>query len=181
MSAHAIFIAILALLFSEAPLFPQANSSYTGPAIPEEETFQGLFVIERSTNANVVHYEARVSHTGHLAPREPVIAYWRMNASDGRREALNSLEQKRVYGVKIEAVENGESFLITIAGQPGREIRVYMDHDTARAETQIAGKRAFLAKIFISTGKVNIFHVNYVELYGVDAFTGEPLREKLGL
>ena len=52
---------------------------------------QLLFVIEKSTNANVVHYDARIMPDGELDPRQPVEAYWVMAAEDGRKENLSSV------------------------------------------------------------------------------------------
>ena len=40
-------------------------------------------------NANVVHYDARLTADGKLDPKEPVIAYWVMLAKDGHRQKLN--------------------------------------------------------------------------------------------
>jgi hypothetical protein len=44
-----------------------------------------LFIVERSKNANVVHYDARLTADGKLDPKEPVTAYWVLLAEDGRR------------------------------------------------------------------------------------------------
>src|SRR5438477_12797965 len=60
-----------------------------------------LFVIERSTNANVVHYDANVKPDGQLDPRQPISAYWVMAAEDGRREELSVFERSRAYGFTI--------------------------------------------------------------------------------
>src|SRR5260370_30674866 len=51
-----------------------------------------LFTIERNTNANVVHYEARLKD-GKIDPHQPVVAYWIIGADDGRRQELNLLER----------------------------------------------------------------------------------------
>jgi hypothetical protein len=50
---------------------------------------QPLFIIERSKNSNVVHYDARLTADGELAAEEPVIAYWVMlvRTADGRISA----------------------------------------------------------------------------------------------
>jgi len=55
------WFAVLALLASPAPA-----QTKTSP----------LFIIERNKNANVVHYDARLTADGKLDPKEPVIAYW---------------------------------------------------------------------------------------------------------
>ena len=53
------WFAVLALLAA-----PAAAQTKTSP----------LFIIERSKNANVVHYDARLTADGELDPNEPVIA-----------------------------------------------------------------------------------------------------------
>ena len=68
-----LWFAVLALL-----VLPAAAQIKTSP----------LFIIERSKNANVVHYDARLTADGKLDPKEPVIAYWVLLAKDGRREKL---------------------------------------------------------------------------------------------
>jgi hypothetical protein len=62
------------------------------------ELSQPLFIIEKSTNANVVHYDAVITPDGGLDPREPIIAYWVMAAEDGRREDLTSAERPKAFG-----------------------------------------------------------------------------------
>ena len=71
------------------------------PAAAQMKT-QPLFIIERSKNANVVHYDARLTADGKLDPREPVIAYWVLSAEDGRREELSWIEKKKAYGFDMK-------------------------------------------------------------------------------
>jgi len=60
-----------------------------------------LFRVARSTNANVVLYEARLRNGGTLDEDEPVHPVWVMLAEDGRREELNFLERAMAYGVDV--------------------------------------------------------------------------------
>jgi hypothetical protein len=63
---------------------------------------QSLFVLERSTNANVIHYDAQITSDGTIDPKEPVIAYWVMSAEKNeKREELNALEKSLAYGFAI--------------------------------------------------------------------------------
>jgi hypothetical protein len=66
-----------------------------------------------------------------------------------------------------------------LASQPTREIRIFVIDGTVRADTLISGHRAYLKKIFVSTGKLDIFHVNYIELFGSDVVTGQKRYEKV--
>jgi len=167
---RAAWITLLVTLF--------AGSGQPVLSAPDGDTFEPLFVIGRSVNTNVVHYEARVSPQGRLVPSEPVVVYWRMHAQDGRREPLNSIERSRIYGVKSTPLEDGKSFRVVIAAEPNRDIRVFMEDRIPRAETLIGGKRAYLDRLFVSVARFNPFHINYIESFGVDMKTGENVRER---
>ena len=52
-----------------------------------------LFIIERNKNANVVHYDARLTADGKLDPKEPVIAYWVMRCR-GRSPGETQLDRE---------------------------------------------------------------------------------------
>lgn len=151
-----------------------------GPVIPPKgDAYLPLFVIERSTNANVVHYDAWVTRSGALNPREPVIAYWIMLAANGRREDLNGLEKKTGYGFKVVKDTSAALFHMALVSQKGREIRVFLKDGVPRAETRIGTCSAYLQKIYISTGKVNVLHVNYMELFGTDTSTSVSCYERI--
>ncbi len=139
-----------------------------------------LFLIERTTNANVIHYEARVGQDRKLDSRQPVIAYWIMAAENGRRQELNVLERTRAYGFAIRPDGSNDSYTITLASDRRRPIQVYLRDGIAHAETTIGGHRAFLQKIFVTTRKVLTLNEPVsAELYGVDVVTGEPRYEKV--
>src|SRR5947209_17742460 len=76
------------------------------------ESYQPLFVLERSINANIVHYDAKIDQNGRLDSREPVVAYWIMGARDGRRQELNFLEKSKAYGLVVEPSHTGDCYRI---------------------------------------------------------------------
>jgi Domain of unknown function (DUF4833) len=136
-----------------------------------------LFVIERSLNANVVHYDAQTTADGRLDPKHPVVAYWIME--DGHRQELNFVERMKAYGITVHA-EAADSFRLVLAAEKNREIHVYRQDGAVRAEMQIAGHRAYLQKVFVETRKsFGLQMPSYVELFGVDIATGEQCHEKL--
>jgi hypothetical protein len=160
---------ILALLFAAGGTAALAGSL---------EMAQPLFVIERNTNANVVHYDARLAPGGNLDPNRPVTAYWVMAAEDGRREELNSYERNRVYGFNIEPGSDGSSYHMELVSQRRRDIFVYRRGDSVYAETTIAGRKAYLNKVYVNAKKVlAVPTVKSIELFGTDVETGQPLRE----
>jgi hypothetical protein len=145
-----------------------------------QATYLPLFIIERSLNANVVHYEAKLKSDGQLDPVEPLVAYWVMAAEDGRRQALNILERTRAYGFTFHPDGAADSFKVNLVADRKREIRIYRQGPSVRAETTIGGRRAYLQKIYIHVRKSLVLDTaESAELFGVDADTAQPLSEKI--
>lgn len=139
-----------------------------------------LFVIERSTNANVVHYDANIGADGQLDPRHPITAYWIMAAVDGHREELTALEKSRAYGFSVEPGSDSSSYRLKLVAQKQREISIVRQGDTVQAEAVIGGRRARLQKMYVNTHKVlAVPTVKYIELFGVDVATGESVSERV--
>jgi hypothetical protein len=144
------------------------------------QSTQKLFVITRTTNKNEVHYDAQATKEGKLKPDEPVVAYWIMVEKGGKREKLSFLERKKAYGFSISPEAGGESFRMVIVPYKARPIRVHMKDGKARAEMAIDGKPAYLKKLHIDvTEGIVMPTINFVELFGEDAKTGQPRREKI--
>jgi hypothetical protein len=142
-------------------------------------SFQPLFVIERDTNSNIVQYEARIDN-GRFDPKEPVIAYWIMKAEHGQRQDLNFFERRLAYGVSVRKESHSEVLRMTIAAYKDREILVYAEGETARAQIMIAQRQAHLQRIYISARRALFsWAVNYIELFGLDVATGKPLYERI--
>jgi hypothetical protein len=141
---------------------------------------QPLFIIERSKNANVVHYDARLTADGKLDPKEPVIAYWVMSAEDGRREELSQLEKKTAYGFDIKPDPTVKGYKMTLVADPQRQITVKKEGDAVRAEGVIAGRPAVLEKMYIKASDgLTGPKVEYIELYGKDLKTGVKRYQKI--
>jgi len=137
---------------------------------------QPLFVIERSTNANVVHYDANLRPDGQIDPHRPIQAYWIMAAQDGRREELTALERSRAYGFSVEPESSLQSFRMELVAQRGRPIEVRRDGDAVRAQTTIAGRSAYLLRIYVTAGRLKLKAIDY---FGIDPNTGETVHERV--
>jgi len=160
-----LWFAILALL-----VLPAAAQIKTSP----------LFIIERSKNANVVHYDARLTADGELDPKEPVIAYWILLAKDGRREKLSWVEKKKAYGFTIKPDPSVNGYKMTLVAAPEKQIIVKKEKETVLAEAVIEGRPAVLEKMYINASDgLTGPKVQYIEVYGKDLQTGEKLREKM--
>jgi len=141
-------------------------------------TAQPLFYIERALNANIVRYDAQVETNGTLSQREPVIAYWVLNAEDGRRESLNYVQKIKAYGIKVKPNAAQGEYLLIIVSFKERPIRVFMNNGVARAEMDINGSPAFLEKVFIQTTGA-FSRPDFIEFYGKDAANGEETVERV--
>ena len=151
----------------------------SAPGLPDD-SYQDLFIIERSTNANVVCYDAKIGEDGAFDPKEPVVAYWIMAAEDGRRQSLSALEKMFAYGFTIRRDSSDQSFWMTLVSQKRREIHIYQEGGKVRAVILIGGQGAYLRKIHVQVRKTGLLPtVDYVELFGHDIVTGRDRYEKL--
>ena len=143
-------------------------------------TTSRLFIIARSKNANIVRYDARLNVEGGLDLENPVVAYWILAAEDNRREGLSWLERRLAYGYELSDV-NERGFRMRLSASGRRPLTIERDGARGfRARTQIAGRPAFLRKVFVSTDEGGVLpSVNYVELHGIDAARSSPLSERL--
>src|SRR5262245_42565533 len=142
---------------------------------------QPLFTIARSTNANVVQYDARLTASVSLDSKSPVVAYWIMLAEDGRHVRLSTIEKRMAYGFSVKADGSSGCFRMTLAADKTRPIRICAENGSGRAEMVVDGRRSRLQRMFISTRRGGLFgkEVNYIELFGTDAESGEQRYEKI--
>lgn len=139
-----------------------------------------IFRIERSTNANVVVYQANRTADGRLDPRDPVRAEWIMRAEDGRREPLTFLERSFAYGFDVEAAAPADGFWLRLRAERSRRIRVRLRGGCPRAVAVIAGREALLEFLFVDAGGPGLAAaVRGVEIHGTDVVTGAPLAERV--
>src|SRR5678815_3458991 len=87
-------IAVLGIILLASPIWISAAD-------------QQLFVIERTTNGNVVHYDERLNTDGDRDAGEPVVVYWTMGSATGKRQPLSFLERTRAYGFQIRTKSPG--------------------------------------------------------------------------
>jgi hypothetical protein len=139
---------------------------------------QPLFVIERSKNANQVHYDAVVTSEGGLDSKEPVVAYWIVKTRDGHREALTDEERRLAYGFSVSPIGDG-GYRMTLVAYKDRTIAVRKHGAHWQADIVIAGRPARLDRIFIQTREGLIPSVLRVDLFGKDAITGQLVTESV--
>ncbi len=143
-----------------------------------------LFRVARSTNANVVLYEANASGEGALSegsldPAEPVHPSWLMLAEDGRREDLTGLEWRLAYGIDVRQATAPDVASVALKADPQRSVAIRRQNGCLVAITPIDGREAILRVVFINVGRGLLPKVHSVELTGVDMETGAELRETI--
>ena len=90
------------------------------------------------------------------------------------------MERLKAYGFTTEAAA-ADSYYMHIVSERAHPILVARAGDSVRAETKIAGHRAYLRRIFVNTRRSMLVPTaESAELYGEDAVTGEPCYEKVG-
>jgi hypothetical protein len=136
-----------------------------------------LFVVERSTNANVVVYEARLDEAGELDPADPLRITWRL--ADGRREELSGLERAWAYGADVARASDG-GFLVTHHALRSRPMTLVLESGCPQVRLAISGEPAALARVFVDVGRRGLFpSVRSLELVGHALGTGLELKERI--
>ena len=138
-----------------------------------------LFVIARSKNANVVVYDAKVDFSGRLAA-QPVSAHWLLDGDPARREELTSIEFNRAYGFTLGPGEEPDTYALTFKARRGRHATLRMNGGCPVVLLKIHGRLAILTRIYVKSKEGGVMpKVEFIELFGEDATTGEPLHEKI--
>lgn len=141
---------------------------------------RSLFVIARSMNANILHYEAQLDAAGKLDAEQPLIAYWVMHAEDGHHEHLSWLERQFAYGWSVVSRVEPYRVELRLTAFPRRSVVLRVDVEGGvRAELQIAGRSAALRRIFVQLADGGGPTVRHIDLFGTDLASGRPLRERL--
>jgi hypothetical protein len=148
------------------------------PALPAEaQSTTKLFFIQRSKNANEVHYDAKVTADGALNAKDPVDAYWLMKAGDGKREGIGTLE-KMAYGFDVEPAADGR-YTMRLKAFKDRPLSLMKVGGRWRAVVQISGKSAYLNRLYIATDEGGMMpKVLYVDIFGEDE-SGKAVQEHL--
>ncbi|HEY1434120.1 MAG TPA: DUF4833 domain-containing protein [Thermoanaerobaculia bacterium] len=138
-----------------------------------------LFVLERSTNANIVVYDAKRLPAGDLDPAKPVVAYWIRNAEKGQRKELNAIQWSRAYGFDTEPATEPGTHRMTFKAKLDRSFVVQIIDGCPAAVTRIAGQEAILRRVYVHV-KTTFFlpSVESIEMFGDDLETGAPVHDE---
>lgn len=149
------------------------------PASADDVTYAKLFFIQRSKNANEVHYDARVGKGGQLDEDEPVVGYWINKAEGGGRSSLTFL-QKAAYGYDVTPSGDG-TYALNLEAFDDRPMTIRRDAKGAwRVAMKVSGKDAYLQRLYVATDESGLVpSVLYVDVFAEAVADGKPLQERL--
>jgi hypothetical protein len=147
-------------------------------ALADPAVYDKLFFIQRSKNANEVHYDARVNGDGTLDGKEPVVGYWWNKAEDGSRKSI-SLIQRIAYGYDVDPGPNG-TWVMKLKALSDRPLTLLRVNGHWRAQVPIGGKPSYMNRIYVATDESGVFpKVLYVDVFGEEIGSGKPIQEHL--
>ena len=92
---------------------------------------------------------------------------------------MTMMEKKFAYGFKARFVDNA-TVMLKLSADLGREIKVGPINGTWHAIVNIDGHSSILDRIFVKSVEKKLWpSVEYVELFGVDAKSGESRHERI--
>jgi hypothetical protein len=137
-----------------------------------------LFFIQRSKNANEVHYDARVTKDGTLDPKNPVEGYWLNKAEDGSRSSITVL-QRIAYGYDVDPAPNG-TWKMKLKAFSDRPLTLIRVNGRWRAQVTISGKQAYMTKLYVKTDESGVMpKVLYVDIFGEEVGSGAAVQEHI--
>jgi hypothetical protein len=154
--------------------------------LPAWSTDLPLFFIQRSKNANEVHYQLRVDDRCRIASDTPVSALWHLLEQRPAKTTALSVFDQMAYGVEQQRVATTEvSFSLKALPQKRITARVTAPSQpetcAAIAQTELQGHGAVLERIYVQTEEGGFKpKVIYVDVFGksLDA-SATPVYERL--
>jgi Domain of unknown function (DUF4833) len=140
-----------------------------------------LFYIQRSNNSNTVLYDANVLKNNTLNPKDPVHSYWVKYAEGGKFEELSTIQRTLAYGLHTNKIKDTPN---TYEGHffsyRKRKFIVKLDGEKGPiALFPINGKLQILEHVWVQVEEAGLTpKIPYIELFGKDAKTGQPVYEK---
>lgn len=139
---------------------------------------QRLFLIHRSTNRNVVAYDANLTEDGLLA-EEPIRVRWILREQGDRVEELTGLERRRAFGITVDEASPTRA-IFRIVSLQDRPITVERTEAGVLPMMAIGGEAAVLEEVFVSVRDGSLIPtVRWVEVRGISLRSGKKVRERI--
>lgn len=164
-----------ALQASKAVIEPQD----TFP-VPKTNSKQ-LFYLQRTANTNTIVCELNYDKNGQLNVSEPVHVYWIRYTEGGVKKELSYIQRVFAYGMKSQMLEKDSYKLhfVSYKKKPLYLMRSQKDNQY-KVYTTINNQQAVLSRIFIKVDGGTFWSPNvvYMEMKGVDEYTGKELMQR---
>jgi hypothetical protein len=135
-----------------------------------------LFKIERSRDADVIHYEANLLDDGTLNVENPIRIYWLKHTKNGKTAPLTKVQQGLAYGLKILEVTQEKVEFQFVSFDQHMTLRKN-ENGNYRVSTQIKGLVVEVERIYVrfSGGSYWFPKIGQVEIYAIIPDAGETL------
>ena len=146
------------------------------------KTNKMLFYIQRNHNKNTIVYDANFDNYGQLTDENPIDVYWIRYEEDGRRMELRKIEQLFAYGVNcLKSDSIMGAYQVHLVADPSHTF-LLMQTEPFKAiiTTTIDHTPAQLKHMYIQADNSGWWpKVEYIELFGNQTDTREPVYEKI--
>lgn len=147
------------------------------PLLKAQDHPDRLFHISKSSNRNIICYDASFDQAGTLDKSKPVHVYWHNNEDrPGAEDELNLIQWKMAYGYKVNKHE-GSSAVVSLKAYNKRSVTVCKEGGKWVALVSINGQEAQLKEIHVHTKPGNTTSVEYIILKGT--VQGRNVEEKI--
>jgi hypothetical protein len=138
-----------------------------------------LFRIERSTNKNIVQFDARLTKDSNLPDSSPVVVYWVLE--DGQQEELTPIQRRYAYGIYSQEKLEKNKYRILLVALKDREIIVEKIGESYRAIISVNGRKSILEKVYVKSKEslMGFPKVLHIDLFGRIKETGLPIKERI--
>jgi len=149
----------------------------------QAESPESVFHVDRNKNRNQVHYGVHVDEHCRPIGTEPVYNYWLKREKDPPEVESLHFYQQAGYGFEKQEVKKDQRIEIRVRALPDRELVIRVtpvgQHCKAETFTTIAGKQAYLEKVFVFAEEGLVLPtVRYIELFG-HSNDGQSVYEKI--
>lgn len=139
-----------------------------------------LFKIQRSKDANEIHYNVRLDTKGLLNPDDPIDIHW--VKKDGI-ESLTGIQKKYAYGLDILSKKPGEINFRFVCYDKRTFTMRRISANTFKVYVSSGGKQIELQRIFMQMDNSSLWSnkVSSIELHGLDPATSNNVTEIIKL
>lgn len=147
---------------------------------PESGDDVVLFNLQRSRDADEIHYQLKLNDDGTLPATDPIDVNWVRYSTDGRMEPITWIQKELSFGLRyINLEDENAQFQFACCDQMTFHLRNDLGHYAVY--TLVSDKLLELKRVYLqyNGGTQWLPNVEYAELYLVDLKTKKEVTEKI--